>query len=166
MRGATMLVALLACGCALASATPPRIEVATVELRGVDLLDQSLRVGLCVFNPNDQELAFRGIEVGIDLAGAPLAIAGSESSVVLPSHQSVLVHFEVVTTVRSLGSQLLATLTTGAIDYRLHGSVQLAGSLGFTVPFSRRGRLDLVTAGQALLSDQAAGAGVACDSTT
>ena len=166
MRAAGAFVASLVAGCALASAAPPRIEVATVELREVGLLEQSLRVGLCVFNPNDQELAFRGISVGIDLAGAPLATVGSESSVLLPPHQSVLVHFGVATTVRNLGSQLLTTLMTGAIEYRLHGSVQLAGSLGLTVPFSRRGHLDLMDAGQDLLSDQAASAGVGCDSTT
>jgi len=52
-------------GCALATATPPQVEIASVQLRGVGLLEQRLDVGLCAFNPNESELAFRRIDVGI-----------------------------------------------------------------------------------------------------
>ena len=161
-RGAPIVLAVLVNGCALATATPPRVSVASVQLRGVGLLDQDLEISLCVFNPNGQELAFRRITVGIDVAGRPLADGVSETAVRLPPHQSVLVPFAVATTVRNLGPQLAATLSSGAAPYRLHGTVQLVGTLGFTVPFSRSGRLDLLTAGQALLSDRAAPAGVGC----
>ncbi len=55
------LATVLCAGCALATATPPQVEVAAVELRGVGLLYQTLGVTLCVTNPNNSELAFRRI---------------------------------------------------------------------------------------------------------
>ena len=66
------LAAILA-GCALATATPPGVEVARVELRGATPLDQLLGVTLCVTNPNGTELAFRRVRVAVDVAGSPLA---------------------------------------------------------------------------------------------
>lgn len=156
------ITGLAASGCALAVATPPRVDVASVQLRDAGLLEQSLAVELCAFNPNDQALAFRRITVGIDVAGAPLADGISETAVQLPPRQAVLVPFSVTTTVRNIGPQLAATLSAGAVPYRLHGTVQLTNFLGLAIPFSRSGRLDLPTVGQALLADPVAPAGTGC----
>ncbi len=175
MWGATAVLAgflLLGTGCTLIGATRPQIEVASVELRRIGLLEQSLRVGLCAFNPNDQDFAFRRIIVALDVADAPLAEGITETAVLLPPHQSVLIPFDVATTTRNIPPQLLSTLLAGAVEYRLHGSVQLAGSLGITIPFSRQGRLDflsagpalLLAAGQTLLADRAAPRSTGCSS--
>ncbi len=175
MQGAAALLAgflLLGTGCALLGAGRPQIEVASVELRRIGLLDQSLRLGLCAYNPNDQAFAFRRIDVALDVADMPLAEGVTDSAVLLPPHQSVLVPFDVATTTRNVPSQLLGTLVTGAVEYRLHGTVQLAGSLGISLPFSREGRLALlnaapalvVAAGQTLLADRAAPGNAGCGS--
>jgi LEA14-like dessication related protein len=156
-------LALLAAGCTLLTATPPSVEVQAVQLRGVGLLDQSLAVALCVTNPNDAELGFRRVTVGVDVNGAPLAESTSEAGVRLPPRASTLVPFSVVTTVRNLGPQLLGVLRTGGVDYRLHGTVQLTGALALTLPFSRSGRLDLLAAGQDALADAAAPTATRCD---
>ena len=153
--------ALLCTGCALATATPPQVEVAAVELRGPGLLDQTLGVTLCVTNPNASELAFRRIRVAVDAAGSPLADGASEMPVRLPPQSSVLVPFTVVSTVRNLGPQLLGVLGTGAVEYRAHGSITL-DTLGITVPFSRSGRLGLLTTGRELLADAIAPASLRC----
>ena len=154
------LLPVLACAglqaCALATATPPQVEVTSVELDGATPLVQSLRVGLCVTNPNDTELAFRRVRVDLDVAGAPLASSESEAPVRLPPHASTAVPVAVATTTVNLGPQVLALLRTGSLDYRLHGSVQLDGALAITLPFSRSGRLDVLSAGSSLLSDAAA----------
>ena len=155
-------LALVTSGCALATADPPRVTVASVQLRGAGLLEQDFEVGLCAFNPNAQKLVLRRINVGIDVAGTPLADGVSETEVRLPPHQSVLVPFAVTTTIRNIGPQLATILANGAVPYRLHGTVQLTGFPGFTVPFSRDGRLDLLTASQALLADPSAPVGVDC----
>jgi len=63
--------------------------------------------------------------------------------------------------VRNLGPQLLGVARTGAMDYRLHGTVTL-DTLGITVPFSRSGRLGLLTGGQQLLVDAVAPAALHC----
>jgi len=54
---AWLAAALLRTGCALATATPPQVEVADVQLRGIGLLTQTLGVTLCVTSPNASELA-------------------------------------------------------------------------------------------------------------
>ena len=152
--GSVALIALLCGGCALATATPPQVEVAAVGLRGAGLLDQVLAVTLCITNPNRSELSFRRITVDVDAEGSPLAAGVSDTAVQLPPGSSVLVPFTVVSTVRNLGPQLLGVVRTGAVDYRLHGTVTL-DTLGITVPFSRSGRLDLLTSGPGMLADAA-----------
>ena len=155
-RPITWTVAALLCtGCALATATPPQVEVADVQLRGVGLLNQTLGVTLCVTNPSTSELAFRRIQVAVDVAGSPLAKGTSETSVRLPPQSSILVPFTVVSTVRNLGPQLLGVLSTGAVEYEVHGSITL-DTLGLTLPFSRSGQFGLLTAGQGLLADAVA----------
>ncbi len=148
------VITVLCASCALVTATPPQVAVASVQLRGAGLLDQSLAVTLCVTNPNASELSFRRIAVGVDAEGSPLAEGVSDTPVRLPPGSSVLVPFTVVSTVRNLGPQLLGVISTGAVDYRLHGTVTL-DTLGITVPFSRSGRLDLLSAGPGLLADAA-----------
>jgi len=162
LRILTAAAALGVSGCTLLTATPPRVEVTGVELRGIGLLDQQLAVTLCVTNPNAAELEFRRVAVTVDAAGALLAEGASDSAVRLPPQSSVMVPFTVVTTVRNLGPQVLAVVRTGAVDYRLHGTISLAGALALTVPFSRSGRLDLLTAGQDLLADTTARTGTPC----
>jgi LEA14-like dessication related protein len=158
-----LAAALLGAGCTLLTATPPEVEVQQVELRGGSLLDQDLAVSLCVTNPNDAELAFRRVVVAVDVSGAPLANSASDYDVRLPPRSSVLVPVTVVTTTRNLGPQLLGVLRTGGVDYRMHGTVQLAGALAVTLPFSRSGRLDLLTAGGGLLADAAAANTTRCE---
>ena len=155
-------LACLAASCTLLTATPPSAEVVRVELRSADLLDQQLGVTLCVTNPNDSTLAFRQVRVAVDIAGAPLADSVSETPVTLPPHSSVPVPFAVALTQRNLGTQLLDVVNSGALAYRVHGSVQLTGSLGITFPFSRSGRLDLVSGGAGLLADATAPAANRC----
>lgn len=156
-----LTLGLALAGCALVNATPPQVEVAQVELRGAGLLDQSLGLSLCVTNPNDTELSFRRVRVAVDVAGAPLAETVSEAPVRLPPRSSVLVPFAVATTVRNLGPQLLSVVRTGALDYRVRGTVQLDGALALSLPFSRGGRLDAVT-GAGLLADAGAKSGTRC----
>ena len=151
----------LCAGCALVTATPPQVEVAAVELRGVGVFEQVLGVTLCVTNPNPSELAFRRIQVALDTSGRPLLEGTSDAAVRLPPGASVLVPFTVVSTVRNIGPQLLGVVRTGALDYRLRGSITLE-TLGLTVPFSRGGRLDLAAAGPDLLADAVAPRAVRC----
>jgi len=158
---AAALIAVLSAGCTLVTGSPPQVEVAAVQVRGAGLLDQSLAVTLCVTNPNASALSFQRIAVGIDAEGSPLAEGVSDTPMRLPPGSSVLAPFTVISTVRNLGPQLLGVVRTGALNYRLHGTVTL-DTLGITVPFSRSGRLDLLTTGTGLLADAAAPEALRC----
>ncbi len=159
---AWLAAALLCIGCALATPPPPQqAEVAAVRLRGLGLLDQTLGVTLCVTNPNNSELPFRRIQVAVDAAGSPLAEGASEPPVRLPPRSSILMPFTVVSTMRNLVPQLFGVLSSGAVDYRLHGSITLE-THGVTVPFSRRGRFGLLAAGQEFLADAVTLVGLRC----
>ena len=70
----------------------------------------------------------------------------------LPPRSFTLVPFQVVTTVRNLGPQLLGVLRTGSVDYRIHGTIRLTGALALDLPYSRRGRLGLLPAARGLLA--------------
>ena len=117
---------------------------------------------LCVTNPNDSEIAFRRVTVAAEVSGSPVASSSSDSAVRLPPRASVLVPFTAVTTVRNLGPQVLGVLRTGAVTYRVRGSVELE-TMGITLPFSRSGRLDLLADGGRLLADVAAPGATRCE---
>ena len=149
-------------GCALASAVPPSVAVTDVRLTGLGLTQQRLALTLCVSNPNTTALNFRRVTADVDVAGAPLATGGSDLAVLLPPHASTIVPFTVATTTENLGTQLVGVLRSGAIDYRVHGTVVLQGLLGLTLPYSRSGRLDPLAGGLDLADAAASTAPSAC----
>lgn len=147
---AALAAAAALAGCALATATPPSVDVLDVRLTGLGLTEQQLAVTLCVTNPNTSELAFRRVSADFDVSGSPLAAGVSDLAVRLPPLSSTVVPFTVVTTVQNLGPQLLGVFRTGSVDYRVHGMVTLQGSFGLTLPYSRSGHLDPLAAGLSL----------------
>ena len=153
VRIAWLLAPAAVGSCALMTAAPPQVEIRDVRLSGLGVLDQTLAVTLCVTNPNATELDFRSVAVKLDLGGTDFADGASQNPIPLAPHSSREWPFTVATTIRNLGPQLLGILQTGQIDYRLHGTVQLAGGFAMTVPFSRTGRLGLLDAGPGLLAD-------------
>lgn len=154
-RPGAALMALSITGCALASATPPQVDVMDVRLVGLGLTEQQLAVTLCVTNPNRSGLDFKRVTADLDVSGAPLATGQSDLAIQLPPLSSTAVPFTVVTTVQNLGPQLLGILNTGRVEYRVHGTVTLTGALGITLPYSRSGQLDPVADGLSLANGAA-----------
>ena len=145
-RKAAAALPLVCAGCStLLTAVPPQVEIRDVSLRAAGFLDQALAVQLCVTNPNAAALDFRAVKVGLELEGSPFAEGTSEAAVLLPPRSSTLVPFQVATTERNLAPQLLGVLRSGNVRYRLHGTVTLAGALALELPFSKSGRLDLLS---------------------
>ena len=147
-----MALAATLSGCALASDTPPSVDVLDVRFVGIGLTEQQLATTLCVTNPNTNEIAFRRMTVALDVSGTLLAAGASDLPVRLPPSSSTAVPFTVVTTVQNLGPQLLGILRSGSLDYRVHGTVSLQGTFGLALPFSRSGRLDPLAGGLDLAS--------------
>ncbi len=104
------------------------------------------------------------VRVGLDLEGTAFAEGESAAAVSLPPRSSTLVPFQVTTTARNLGPQLLGVLRAGGVDYRVHGTVTLTGALALSLPFSQRGRLSLLAAEQGALADAAMPGATACGS--
>ena len=159
LRHAAKLLALTVTGCTLASATSPSVDVMDVHLVGLGLTEQQLAVTLCVTNPNKIALDFKRVTADLDVSGTPLASGQSDVAVQLPPLSSTPVPFTVVTTVQNLGSQVLGILNAGSVEYRVHGTVTLTGSLGITLPYSRSGRLDPVMDGLRLANSASDSAG-------
>ena len=159
LNAGAALLTLAVAGCALATATPPSVDVMDVRLVGLGLTEQRLAVTLCVTNPNKIDLNFRRVTADLDVSGQPLATGASDLAVRLPPLSSTPVPFTVVTTVQNLGPQLLGILNTGSVDYRVHGFVSLEGALGITLPYSRSGRLDPVADGLRLADAATGGPG-------
>ena len=149
---AASTLAIVVTGCALASDTPPSVDVLAVRLVGIGLTEQQLAVTLCVTNPNANQIAFRRVTADLDVSGAPLAAGASDLAIQLPPMSSTAVPFTVVTTVQNFGPQLFGVLRTGSLDYRVHGMVTFHGALGLTLPYSRSGQLDPLAQGLELAS--------------
>lgn len=147
VRKTIALATLVVPGCALISTVPPTISVLDVQLTGVSLFDQQLATTLCVTNPNPTALSFRRITVEADTSGLPLVGGMSDNAVFLPPNASTVVPFTVTSTVRNLGGQLLGTVRSGSLEYRVHGSIVFDGPFGLTIPFSRSGRVDPLAGG-------------------
>ena len=160
-RGMGLVTALA--GCTLVTQSPPQVDVATVALTGIGLFNQSFLMELCVTNPNPTPIAFERATFRLAVADAPLAEGATESAVAIPALASVLVPLAAQTTLRNLPGQLMSTLETGTVAYRLSGVVQLA-SLPFGVPFSRAGQLSLLRAGEQYADTTAVPAGTRCQS--
>ena len=154
------LTAALA-GCSVITQSPPQIDVADVVLTNIGLLNQSFLVTLCVTNPNPTSIAFHRVTFRIAVADAPLADGVTESDVAIPALASVLMPVAVQTTIRNLPRQLLSTLTTGSVAYRVSGVAQLT-SLPFGVPFSGGGQFSLLQAGEAYAETAASSAATRC----
>ena len=118
---------------------------------------------LCVTNPNPTQIAFNRVAFQIAVANAPLAEGATESAVAIPALASVLVPLAAQRITGNLPGQLMSTLKTGTIAYRLTGVVQLT-SLPFGVPFSRAGQLSLLQAGEQYADTTAVPTGTRCQS--
>ena len=161
--GCGMGLATTLAGCALVTQNPPQVDVASVALTGIGLFNQSFLAELCVTNPNRTPIAFERATFRLAVADAPLAEGVTESAVAIPALASVLVPLAAQTTTRNLPGQLMSTLETGTIAYRLTGVVQLT-SLPFGVPFSRAGQFSLLQAGEQYADTTAVPAGTRCQS--
>lgn len=141
---------LMLAGCA---ALGPRLETPNLSIVGVeilkgDLFEQRLRARMRVQNPNDRELAVRGITYTIEVGGEEFGRGISGSSFVVPRMGEA--EFDMIVTANMAGTLLrLANRaerdggTPDAIDYRIFGKVSLDAGLLRSIPFEERGSFKL-----------------------
>lgn len=143
----TVAILLTACGSLSVRMEQPRLSVVDAQLVKGDLFEQRLKVRMRVQNPNDRELAVKGITYAIDVAGEEFGSGMSASSFTVPRLGEA--EFDMLVTanmagilVRVLGSDR-GSSGADSVDYRIHGKVTLASGLLRSIPFEEKGALKL-----------------------
>jgi LEA14-like dessication related protein len=142
--------ALLLSGCAALAPKleTPKLSIVNVELVKSDLFEQRLRARIKVENPNDRDLAVKGITYTIEVGGEEFGRGISGSSFTVPRLGEA--EFDMNVTANMAGTLMrLATRTResggtpDAIDYRIVGKVSLATGVLRSIPFEERGTFKL-----------------------
>ncbi|MEN9527988.1 MAG: hypothetical protein RLY56_1939 [Pseudomonadota bacterium] len=140
-----MTVAVVFVGCAAIGPKlqAPDLSIVSVDLVKGDLFEQRIKARMKVQNPNDLELAVKGVTYTIELGGEPLGHGLSGSSFVVPAKGEA--EFDMLVTANLAGTLLKliekARSTGGSlnqVEYRLRGQVRLTHSGG--VEFSSSSR--------------------------
>lgn len=151
VRAAALLTALAALGgCTLLAPRlePPKLSILGVEIVKGDLFEQRLRVRVRVQNPNDRELAVKGLTYTIEVGGEEFGRGMSGSSFVVPRRGEA--EFDMMLTANLAGTLVrLASRAQqsgarpDALDYRIVGKVSLASGVLRSIPFEDKGTLKL-----------------------
>jgi hypothetical protein len=145
-----MTVAVVFAGCAALGPKlqAPDLSIVSVDLVKGDLFEQRIKARMKVQNPNDLELAVRGVTYTIELGGEALGHGLSGSSFVVPAKGET--EFDMLVTANLAGTLLKlvekARVTGGSlnqVEYRLRGQVRLERGALRTVPFDEKGILKL-----------------------
>lgn len=142
------LACLAAAGCTniqdrVEKLQPPRVELASLALTGMNLLQPVFRVGLRVENPNDEEFSVDGADAVLSLNGKPLARGVSTEPVTLKARGTTDVDIEATANTLGLAQQLFRLEQERRIAYAVDGHLTLAGWLGplARLPFHAAGTL-------------------------
>ena len=148
-RGAAVVVlpfVLAACAAFGPRLETPQLSIAGVELVKGDLFEQRFKARLRVQNPNDVELAVRGITYTLELGGEELGRGLSGSSFVVPARGEA--EFDMLVTANLAGTLLKIVERArrdgglpDELDYHLRGQVKLDRGAVRTVPFDEQGKL-------------------------
>ncbi len=140
---ALLALALAGCSALVPKLQSPDLSVVGVELVKADFLQQQLRVRMHVHNPNDRELAVRGIEYTVQVAGDDFAHGDSDRDFTVPARGDM--EFDV--NVYANAAPVLLKYVMGGrgdpVPYRIAGKVHLSAGLVRSVPFSQAGEIKL-----------------------
>jgi LEA14-like dessication related protein len=140
--------ALSACAAFAPKLETPKLSIVNVEIVKGDLFEQRLRARIKVENPNDRELAVKGITYTIEVGGEEFGRGISGSSFTVPRLGEA--EFDMNVTANMAGTLMrLAQRAKDAgrapdtVDYRIVGKVSLATGMLRSIPFEERGSFRL-----------------------
>lgn len=144
-RPATLLAALLLGGCSvfLPRLQTPTLAVVNIQLGHSDLWQQHLQVRMSVHNPNERELPVKGLTYTLEVNGEEAAHGESGASFVVPARGDAEFDMNVTANAAAVLLRMFARGNGGAVQYRIHGKVQLSSGLLRAVPFDQQGQLPL-----------------------
>lgn len=142
------LCLLAGCGSLGGRLETPHLSIVSAEVVKSDLFEQRLKVRMRVQNPNDRELAVKGLSYTIELGGEELGRGISGSSFVVPRMGEA--EFDMLITANMAGTLLRLWSSADrnggmpeALQYRIYGKVNLARGIIGSVPFEEQGTLKL-----------------------
>jgi LEA14-like dessication related protein len=125
----------------------PKLAIVSVELIKGDLFEQRLRARMRVQNPNDRELAVKGITYTIEVGGEEFGRGMSGSSFIVPRMGEAEFDMNVTANLAGTLLRLASRADKGGmpetLDYRIAGKVSLSTGVLRSIPFSEQGTLKL-----------------------
>ena len=125
----------------------PKLSIVSVELIKGDLFEQRLRARMRVQNPNDRELAVKGLTYTIEVGGEEFGRGMSGSSFTVPRMGEAEFDMNVTANLAGTLLRLASRADKGGmpetLDYRIAGKVSLASGLLRSIPFEEKGTLKL-----------------------
>jgi len=146
---AAAALALSGCAGLAGRGEPVSVTVADLRMGTASLLEQQYFVTLRIQNPNDRDLAIRGVAFQLDLNDKTFAKGTTATTLVVPRFSTATVDVETLSTLGSLLRQV-GDVTGGSMPeqlrYRIRGRLYQEGASG-PLSFDDRGELKLPGAG-------------------
>jgi LEA14-like dessication related protein len=144
-----LLVTLASCASLGPKLVAPELSLLGIQIMSADMFAQQFKVRVKVENPNDLEVAVRGLEYEIFLMGDSFAEGTSESSFVLPAKGEAEFDMIVKTNFVSSLGRLVSRTGGGKLEnvpYQVTGKLMLEKGVMRTIPFSHAGTVDFTKA--------------------
>jgi len=140
-----LALALAVAGCAVLWThwQAPNLSVVNIQMGHSDLWQQHLQVRMSVHNPNERELPVKGLTYTLEVNGEEAAHGESGASFVVPARGDAEFDMNVTANAAAVLLRMFARGNGGAVQYRIHGKVQLSSGLLRAVPFDQQGQLPL-----------------------
>ena len=139
------MLSLIACSLVTPKFNRPNVTVASIDLRGGNLLQQNFAVTLDVQNPNARSLPVRGLHVELSVGGVQIASGVSDRAFVVPPFGDS--QFD-MTIKANLGAAVLLLANkldqhADSVDYDLTGAANLDLPFLRDLPFHQTGSFSL-----------------------
>lgn len=138
------VVALALSGCAgLAQrGDPVSVTVSDLRMGTAGLLEQQYFVTLRIQNPNDRDLAIKGVAFQLDINDKAFAKGTTGQAVAVPRFSTATVEVETLSTLGSILRQMGSGSMPEQFRYRIKGRLYQQGAAG-PLSFDDRGELKL-----------------------
>jgi len=145
-------LAILLQGACMACFHQPTVRLDTVRVTGLGLNGGTLYAAIVVNNPNGYELRTSSLNFTIDLrhanseddAWVRAAEGTLDRELSIAAGDSAAIEVPVEFTWAGVGSALRSVIRNGRVGYRLIGDMDVTRPRRRTVPFEKRGQVDLV----------------------
>ena len=128
-RRLLVMMAFLAAGCTGLPTAPPRLSIVGLVRDKTTMLEQTYRIKLRIQNPNPQELKVKGLSYALQLGDKPFLSGVADQPFTVPQNGEEVIEVAGVGPPAHLMPPLetLDLSPTGAVAYRLSGTLALAG---------------------------------------